>query len=74
MSSSRPTVTSSRPSLVYGRTVHRAELEETAAACARAAGIVGVANVQLRYSDAGEPALLEINPRRHRDRRGHGGG
>ena len=48
---------------VAGRTVHRAELEETAAACARAAGIVGVANVQLRYSDAGEPALLEINPR-----------
>ncbi|GAA1833778.1 ATP-grasp domain-containing protein [Agromyces salentinus] len=48
---------------VAGRTVHRAELEETAAACARAAGITGVANVQLRYSADGVPALLEINPR-----------
>ncbi|WP_424466739.1 ATP-grasp domain-containing protein [Pseudoclavibacter helvolus] len=48
---------------VAGRTVRRAELEETAAACARAAGIVGVANVQLRYGTDGRPALLEINPR-----------
>lgn len=48
---------------VAGRTVHRSELEETAAACARAAGLVGVANVQLRYSTGGRPALLEINPR-----------
>lgn len=48
---------------VAGRTVQRAELEETAAACARAAGIVGVANVQLRYGTDGRPALLEINPR-----------
>ncbi|MEJ3405847.1 ATP-grasp domain-containing protein [Rathayibacter sp. YIM 133350] len=48
---------------VAGRTVHREELEAAAAACARAAGIVGVANVQLRYSIDGEPALLEINPR-----------
>lgn len=48
---------------VAGRTVHRAELEDTAAACASAAGLVGVANVQLRYATDGTPALLEINPR-----------
>ncbi|GGA71552.1 carbamoyl phosphate synthase [Pseudoclavibacter endophyticus] len=48
---------------VAGRTVRDDELERTAAACARAAGIVGVANVQLRYDVAGVPALLEINPR-----------
>jgi len=48
---------------VAGRTVHREELERTAEACAAAAGIVGVCNVQLRYDVAGEPALLEINAR-----------
>lgn len=48
---------------VAGRTVHDEQLEQTAAACARAAGIVGVANVQLRRDEHGVPALLEINPR-----------
>ena len=48
---------------VAGRTVHRADLEELAEACAAAAGIVGVANVQLREDADGRPALLEINPR-----------
>lgn len=48
---------------IAGRTVHRDELERTAEACAAAAGIVGVCNVQLRYDVAGEPALLEINAR-----------
>lgn len=48
---------------IAGRTVHRDELERTAEACASAAGIVGVCNVQLRYDRKGVPALLEINPR-----------
>lgn len=48
---------------IAGRTVHRDELERTAEACAAAAGLVGVCNVQLRYDSHGVPALLEINPR-----------
>jgi carbamoyl-phosphate synthase large subunit len=48
---------------IAGRTVRRAELSETAAAVARAIGLSGVANVQLRYNSAGVPALLEVNPR-----------
>jgi len=48
---------------IAGRTVHDAELEETAAAVARAIGLVGVANVQLRRDRAGRAALLEVNPR-----------
>lgn len=48
---------------IAGRTVHREDLERTAEACAAAAGIVGVCNVQLRYDVHGAPALLEINPR-----------
>jgi carbamoyl-phosphate synthase large subunit len=48
---------------IAGQTVHSAELESTAAAVARAIGLVGVANVQLRYDSAGVPALLEVNPR-----------
>ncbi|MFF2051312.1 ATP-grasp domain-containing protein [Leifsonia sp. NPDC058194] len=48
---------------IAGRTVKRAELSETAAAVARAIGLTGVANVQLRYSVEGVPALLEVNPR-----------
>jgi len=48
---------------IAGRTVKDAGLESTAAACAAAAGIIGVANVQLRRTADGEPALLEINPR-----------
>ncbi|WP_158863409.1 ATP-grasp domain-containing protein [Leifsonia sp. AG29] len=48
---------------IAGRTVKRAELSDTAAAVARAIGLTGVANVQLRYSSEGVPALLEVNPR-----------
>ena len=48
---------------IAGRTVRRAELSETAADVARAIGLTGVANVQLRYSSDGVPALLEVNPR-----------
>ncbi|NEN06828.1 ATP-grasp domain-containing protein [Diaminobutyricibacter tongyongensis] len=48
---------------IAGRTVRRAELSDTAAAVARAIGLTGVANVQLRYSASGVPALLEVNPR-----------
>lgn len=48
---------------IAGRTVRRAELSDTAAAVARAIGLTGVANVQLRYSSDGVPALLEVNPR-----------
>ena len=48
---------------IAGRTVRRPELSDTAAAVARAIGLTGVANVQLRYSTDGVPALLEVNPR-----------
>ncbi|MFT4284847.1 MAG: ATP-grasp domain-containing protein [Protaetiibacter sp.] len=48
---------------IAGRTVRDPELEETAAAVARAIGLVGVANVQLRRDRAGRAALLEVNPR-----------
>ncbi|MFF1573759.1 ATP-grasp domain-containing protein [Leifsonia sp. NPDC058292] len=48
---------------IAGRTVHRADLIQTATEVARAIGLTGVANVQLRYSTAGVPALLEVNPR-----------
>ncbi|QCR20749.1 biotin carboxylase [Agrococcus sp. SGAir0287] len=48
---------------VAGRTVRDPDLEDAAIACARAAGIVGVANVQLRRDAVGRAMLLEINPR-----------
>lgn len=48
---------------IAGRTVHDEGLESTAAAVARAIGLVGVANVQLRRDIHGVPALLEVNPR-----------
>ncbi|MGN7948470.1 ATP-grasp domain-containing protein [Microbacterium sp. 22215] len=48
---------------IAGRTVHDPELEETAAAVAKAIGLVGVANVQLRRDRAGRAVLLEVNPR-----------
>ncbi|MBT2485077.1 MULTISPECIES: ATP-grasp domain-containing protein [unclassified Microbacterium] len=48
---------------IAGRTVRDPELEETAAAIARAIGLVGVANVQLRRDRAGRAVLLEVNPR-----------
>jgi carbamoyl-phosphate synthase large subunit len=48
---------------IAGRTLHDAALEQTASAVARAIGLRGVANVQLRRDSAGVPALLEVNPR-----------
>ncbi len=48
---------------IAGRTVRNEELETTAAAVAQAIGLVGVANVQLRYDVSGVAALLEVNPR-----------
>jgi carbamoyl-phosphate synthase large subunit len=48
---------------IAGQTVHDAGLEDTAAAVARAIGLRGVANVQLRRDTEGVPALLEVNPR-----------
>jgi carbamoyl-phosphate synthase large subunit len=48
---------------IAGRTVKDAHLESTAAAVARAIGLAGVANVQLRRDGDGHPALLEVNPR-----------
>jgi carbamoyl-phosphate synthase large subunit len=48
---------------IAGRTVHDSGLEDTAAAVARAIGLRGVANVQLRRDTEGVPALLEVNPR-----------
>jgi carbamoyl-phosphate synthase large subunit len=48
---------------IAGQTVHDRALEETAAAVARAIGLRGVANVQLRLDSDGIPALLEVNPR-----------
>lgn len=48
---------------IAGRTVHDEALESTAAAVARAIGLRGVANVQLRRDSEGAPALLEVNPR-----------
>ena len=48
---------------IAGRTLHDEGLESTAAAVARAIGLRGVANVQLRRDTEGVPALLEVNPR-----------
>ena len=48
---------------IAGRTLHDEGLESTAAAVARAIGLRGVANVQLRRDSEGIPALLEVNPR-----------
>jgi carbamoyl-phosphate synthase large subunit len=48
---------------VAGRTIHDEELEQVASEVARAIGLVGVANVQLRRDPEGRPALLEVNPR-----------
>lgn len=48
---------------IAGRTVRRPELIQTASEVAQAIGLSGVANVQLRYSSTGIPALLEVNPR-----------
>ncbi|MFP3416344.1 ATP-grasp domain-containing protein, partial [Bacillus sp. SIMBA_074] len=42
---------------IAGRTVHDDELESAAASIARAIGLVGVANVQLRRDRAGRAVL-----------------
>ena len=48
---------------IAGRTVRDPELERQASLVAAAIGLDGVANVQLRRDAAGEPSLLEVNPR-----------
>jgi len=48
---------------VAARTVRDAELVEYATNSARAIGLIGVANVQLKRNAGGIPALVEINPR-----------
>jgi carbamoyl-phosphate synthase large subunit len=48
---------------ITSRTVHDAELESIGVRAAEAAGITGVANVQVMRDAAGTPRLIEINPR-----------
>jgi carbamoyl-phosphate synthase large subunit len=48
---------------ITSRTVHDDELESIGARAAEAAGITGVANVQVMRDAAGTPRLIEINPR-----------
>lgn len=48
---------------VGGRTIRDRALVDTATAAAKAIGLQGVANIQLRRDRDGVPALLEINPR-----------
>jgi carbamoyl-phosphate synthase large subunit len=48
---------------VTGRTLHDDGLETIAREVAELIGLTGVANVQVKGSARGEPALLEVNPR-----------
>ena len=48
---------------VAGRTVHDLELERFGAKVAAVTGVTYIANVQCRRDQAGQPALLEVNPR-----------
>jgi carbamoyl-phosphate synthase large subunit len=48
---------------VAGRTVHDRELECFGTQVAAATGLTYIANVQARRDVAGQPALLEVNPR-----------
>lgn len=48
---------------ITGRTVRDPALEAFGAAVARLIGLTTVANVQVKESAGGEPALLEVNPR-----------
>ena len=48
---------------VTGRTLHDDKLETFARDVAQAIGLTTVANVQVKHDTAGEPALLEVNPR-----------
>ncbi len=45
------------------RTVADRDLIDTGARAAKAVGLTGIANVQCRRDRAGEPAVIEINPR-----------
>jgi carbamoyl-phosphate synthase large subunit len=48
---------------VTGRTVHDESLQRIGALVAQRIGLTSVANVQVKLTDDGEPALLEVNPR-----------
>ena len=48
---------------VTGRTVHDDSLESIGALVAQRIGLTSVANVQVKLTGDGEPALLEVNPR-----------
>ncbi len=48
---------------ITSRTVHDDELESVGARAVKAAGLTGVANVQVMRDAAGTPRLIEINPR-----------
>jgi carbamoyl-phosphate synthase large subunit len=48
---------------VAGRTLHDAELERLGAVVVSVTGVTYIANVQFRRNTAGQPALLEVNPR-----------
>ncbi len=48
---------------VTGRTLHDERLETFARKVSQAIGLTTVANVQVKQDAAGEPALLEVNPR-----------
>jgi carbamoyl-phosphate synthase large subunit len=48
---------------VTGRTVHDESLERIGALVAQRIGLTSVANVQVKLTSDGEPALLEVNPR-----------
>jgi carbamoyl-phosphate synthase large subunit len=48
---------------VTGRTVHDESLQRIGALVAQRVGLTSVANVQVKLTSDGEPALLEVNPR-----------
>jgi carbamoyl-phosphate synthase large subunit len=48
---------------VAGRTMHDCELERFGATVAATVGLTYISNVQVRRDHAGDPALLEVNPR-----------
>jgi carbamoyl-phosphate synthase large subunit len=48
---------------VTGRTVHDESLQRIGSLVAQRIGLTSVANVQVKLTDDGEPALLEVNPR-----------
>jgi carbamoyl-phosphate synthase large subunit len=48
---------------VTARTLHDDQLEDYGRAVAELIGLTTVANVQVKLDNAGEPALLEVNPR-----------